>query len=76
MGDHGQAFDVAAFGYLLEVLCTFRDSDLRHLHINPHFRDVLAAMSSYIGTARDFLLLLEELVASNQSYEHQHSKVE
>ncbi|RWV94131.1 hypothetical protein GW17_00043362 [Ensete ventricosum] len=33
---------------------------LRHLDINPHVPDVLAAILSYVGTARDILPLLEE----------------
>ncbi|WOL09672.1 hypothetical protein Cni_G18425 [Canna indica] len=49
-------FVVANADYIIDSLCR----QLRHLDINPHVPDVLAAMLSYIGTARDILPLLEE----------------
>ncbi|XP_077233092.1 ARM repeat superfamily protein isoform X1 [Tasmannia lanceolata] len=42
--------------YIIDSLCR----QLRHLDINPHVPDVLAAMLSYIGVAHEILPLLEE----------------
>ncbi|CAL9173490.1 unnamed protein product [Musa hybrid cultivar] len=47
---------VANADYIIDTLCY----QLRHLDINPHVPDVLAAILSYVGTARDILPLLEE----------------
>ncbi|THU54814.1 hypothetical protein C4D60_Mb11t00010 [Musa balbisiana] len=47
---------VANADYIIDSLCY----QLRHLDINPHVPDVLAAILSYVGTARDILPLLEE----------------
>ncbi|XP_065020102.1 uncharacterized protein LOC135645540 isoform X4 [Musa acuminata AAA Group] len=47
---------VANADYIIDTLCYL----LRHLDINPHVPDVLAAILSYVGTARDILPLLEE----------------
>lgn len=44
--------------YIIDSLC----QQLRHLDLNPHVPDVLAAMLSYIGAAHDILPLLEEPV--------------
>ncbi|RRT52024.1 hypothetical protein B296_00050741 [Ensete ventricosum] len=49
---------VANADYIIDSLCY----QLRHLDINPHVPDVLAAILSYVGTARDILPLLEEPV--------------
>lgn len=49
---------VANADYIIDSLCYL----LRHLDINPHVPDVLAAILSYVGTARDILPLLEEPV--------------
>ncbi|KAM0934113.1 hypothetical protein DsansV1_C32g0220571 [Dioscorea sansibarensis] len=47
---------VANADYIIDSLCR----QLRHLDLNPHVPDVLAAMLSYIGAAHDILPLLEE----------------
>ncbi|URD83200.1 TELO2 interacting protein 1, partial [Musa troglodytarum] len=47
---------VANADYIIDSLCY----QLRHLDVNPHVPDVLAAILSYVGTARDILPLLEE----------------
>ncbi|KAG0462233.1 hypothetical protein HPP92_020709 [Vanilla planifolia] len=47
---------VANADYIIDSLCR----QLRHLDVNPHVPDVLAAMLSYIGAAREILPLLEE----------------
>lgn len=44
--------------YIIDPLCR----QLRHLDINPHIPDVLAAMLSYIGSACDVIPLMEEPV--------------
>ncbi|MQL91921.1 hypothetical protein Taro_024538 [Colocasia esculenta] len=44
--------------YIIDSLCR----QLRHLDLNPHIPDVLAAMLSYIGAAHEILPLLEEPV--------------
>lgn len=44
--------------YIVDSLCR----QLRHLDLNPHVPDVIAAMLSYIGAAHDILPLLEEPV--------------
>lgn len=49
---------VANADYIIDSLC----QQLRHLDLNPHVPDVLAAMLSYIGAAHDILPLLEEPV--------------
>ncbi|XP_073101575.1 uncharacterized protein [Elaeis guineensis] len=47
---------VANADYIVDSLCR----QLRHLDLNPHVPDVIAAMLSYIGAAHDILPLLEE----------------
>ncbi|KAL5977233.1 hypothetical protein ACLOJK_021576 [Asimina triloba] len=47
---------VANADYIIDSLC----QHLRHLDLNPHVPDVLAAMLSYIGVAHEILPLLEE----------------
>ncbi|URE23779.1 TELO2 interacting protein 1 [Musa troglodytarum] len=47
---------VANADYIIDSLCY----QLRHLDVNPHVPDVLAAILSCVGTARDILPLLEE----------------
>ncbi|XP_072963405.1 uncharacterized protein [Typha angustifolia] len=47
---------VANADYVVDSLCR----QLRHLDLNPHVPDVLAAMLSCVGAARDILPLLEE----------------
>ncbi|KAG1362012.1 putative TELO2-interacting protein [Cocos nucifera] len=49
---------VANADYIVDSLCR----QLRHLDLNPHVPDVIAAMLSYIGAAHDILPLLEEPV--------------
>ncbi|XP_074557066.1 uncharacterized protein LOC141813062 [Curcuma longa] len=49
-------FVVANADYIIDPLCR----QLRHLDINPHIPDVLAAMLSYIGSACDVIPLMEE----------------
>lgn len=44
--------------YIIDSLCR----QLRHLDLNPHVPNVLAAMLSYIGVAHEILPLLEEPV--------------
>lgn len=44
--------------YIVDSLCR----QLRHLDLNPHVPNVLAAMLSYIGVAYEILPLLEEPV--------------
>ncbi|CAL9159470.1 unnamed protein product [Musa hybrid cultivar] len=51
---------VANADYIIDSLCY----QLQHLDINPHVPDVLAAILSYVGTARDILPLLEEPISS------------
>ncbi|XP_042499486.1 uncharacterized protein LOC122077580 [Macadamia integrifolia] len=46
--------------YIIDSLCR----QLRHLDLNPHVPDVLAAMLSYIGVAHDILPLLDEPMRS------------
>uniref|UniRef100_A0A1D1ZHU6 TELO2-interacting protein 1 n=1 Tax=Anthurium amnicola TaxID=1678845 RepID=A0A1D1ZHU6_9ARAE len=46
--------------YIIDSLCR----QLRHLDLNPHVPDVLAAMLSYIGAAHEILPLLEEPMRS------------
>jgi hypothetical protein len=47
---------VANADYVIDSICR----QLRHLDLNPHVPNVLAAMLSYIGVAHDILPLLEE----------------
>ncbi|URE34922.1 TELO2 interacting protein 1 [Musa troglodytarum] len=47
---------VANADYIIDSLCY----QLWHLDVNPHVPDVLAAILSCVGTARDILPLLEE----------------
>ncbi|XP_010431644.1 PREDICTED: TELO2-interacting protein 1 homolog [Camelina sativa] len=47
---------VANADYVVDSICR----QLRHLDLNPHVPNVLAAMLSYIGVAHDILPLLEE----------------
>ncbi|PKA61628.1 hypothetical protein AXF42_Ash018609 [Apostasia shenzhenica] len=49
---------VANADYIIDSLC----QELRHLDLNSHVPDVLAAMLSYIGAAKEILPLLEEPV--------------
>lgn len=49
---------VANADYIIDSLCR----QLRHLDLNPHVPNVLAAMLSYIGVAHQILPLLEEPV--------------
>lgn len=44
--------------YVIDSICR----QLRHLDLNPHVPNVLAAMLSYIGLAHKILPLLEEPV--------------
>ena len=44
--------------YIVDSICR----QLRHLDLNPHVPNVLAAMLSYIGVAHKILPLLEEPV--------------
>lgn len=46
--------------YVIDSICR----QLRHLDLNPHVPNVLAAMLSYIGVARKILPLLEEPIRS------------
>jgi len=46
--------------YVIDSICR----QLRHLDLNPHVPNVLAAMLSYIGVAHKILPLLEEPVCS------------
>ncbi|MCL7038490.1 hypothetical protein MKW94_001613 [Papaver nudicaule] len=47
---------VANADYIIDSLCR----QLRHLDLNPHVPNVLAAMLSYVGVAHEILPLLEE----------------
>ncbi|XP_065009722.1 uncharacterized protein LOC135639758 isoform X2 [Musa acuminata AAA Group] len=64
---------VANADYIIDSLCY----QLQHLDINPHVPDVLAAILSYVGTARDILPLLEEpdvsvsLAKVEEAYKHE-----
>lgn len=49
---------VANADYVIDSICR----QLRHLDLNPHVPNVLAAMLSYIGVAHEILPLLEEPV--------------
>ncbi|KAF8412889.1 hypothetical protein HHK36_000861 [Tetracentron sinense] len=51
---------VANADYIIDSLCR----QLRHLDLNPHVPNVLAAMLSYIGVAHEILPLLEEPMRS------------
>lgn len=51
---------VANSDYVIESLC----HQLRHLDLNPHVPNVLAAMLSYVGAAHKILPLLEEPMRS------------
>lgn len=44
--------------YVIDSICR----QLRHLDLNPHVPNVLAAILSYIGIAHEILPLLEEPV--------------
>ncbi|KAL6998914.1 hypothetical protein U1Q18_000081 [Sarracenia purpurea var. burkii] len=61
----GLAFSVGHFvlansDYVIDSICR----QLRHLDLNPHVPNVLAAMLSYIGVAQKILPLLEEPMRS------------
>ncbi|OVA08901.1 hypothetical protein BVC80_901g20 [Macleaya cordata] len=51
---------VANADYIIDSLCR----QLRHLDLNPHVPNVLAAMLSYVGVAHEILPLLEEPLRS------------
>ncbi|KAI3997509.1 hypothetical protein MKX01_008116 [Papaver californicum] len=51
---------VANADYIIDSLCR----QLRHLDLNPHVPNVLAAMLSYVGVAHEVLPLLEEPLRS------------
>lgn len=44
--------------YIIDSLCRH----LRHLDLNPHVPDVLAAILSYVGVAHEILPMLDEPV--------------
>ncbi|KAF9617967.1 hypothetical protein IFM89_039260 [Coptis chinensis] len=51
---------VANADYIIDSLCR----ELRHLDLNPHVANVVAAMLSYVGVANEILPLLEEPMRS------------
>lgn len=50
--------------YVIDSICR----QLRHLDLNPHVPNVLAAILSYIGIAHEILPLLEEPVCQLTSF--------
>lgn len=51
---------VANSDYIIDSICR----QLRHLDLNPHVPNVLAAMLSYVGAANKIFPLLEEPVGA------------